>query len=214
MADVMAFYRQDLSTFALTVWWQACERFDLEQVRKVMTAHAMDPEHGRFAPRPADVIRLLQGTATDRSLLAWGKVMDAAQRVGAYTSVAFDDPVIHAVIEDLGGWVLVCRAGVNELPFLQRRFCDGYKAYANRGGDIQFPALLLGEHEQCNRHNGQPTAAPMLIGNAVQAMRVLEQGATGPKTAITAADAVIVPALAVPSLRALDVPGRGAGDAS
>ena len=34
LADVMAFYRQDVSSFALPVWWQACPAFDLEQVRR------------------------------------------------------------------------------------------------------------------------------------------------------------------------------------
>ena len=47
------------------------------------------------------------------------------QRVGAYQSVAFDDPVIHAVIEDLGGWTKLCRSDLKELSYMEHRFLRG-----------------------------------------------------------------------------------------
>ena len=31
LTDALAFYRQDVSTFALGVWWQACDGFDLDR---------------------------------------------------------------------------------------------------------------------------------------------------------------------------------------
>ena len=98
-----------VSEFTLQVWCQACQPFTLEQISKAMTAHAVDPERGQFAPKVADVIRILQGTYTDRAQLAWGKALEAMSSVGAYSDVIFDDPAIHAVIEDLGGWPKVCR---------------------------------------------------------------------------------------------------------
>ncbi len=121
LGGVYDFYSRDLSTFAGQVWWQSCERFDFEQVTKAFSAHLMDAEHGRFLPKPADLVRVLQGTRTDRSLMAWAKVLDAIQRVGAYASVCFDDGLIHAAIEDMGGWVALCRCTNDDLPFLQKR---------------------------------------------------------------------------------------------
>ena len=67
LTDALAFYGKDVSTFALSVWWEACQPFDMEQVRKAMTTHATDPEHGQFAPKPADIVKALQGTKTDRA---------------------------------------------------------------------------------------------------------------------------------------------------
>lgn len=189
LTDAMAFYRQDVSTFAVSVWWQACERYEFEQVAKAITSHAMDPERGQFAPKPADIVRQLQGTATDRSLIAWGKVLDAMQRVGAYTSVVFDDGAIHAAIEDMGGWMKLCRSQTDELPFLQRRFCDAHKVYSNRP-DLAYPAKLLGEHELNNRMAGQKTAPPVLIGNPDKAKQTLALGSNTGKTTITALEAV------------------------
>lgn len=184
LSGVHDFYGRDLSKFAVAVWLQACETFDVEQVTKALSAHLMDAERGQFMPKPADIVRQLQGTNTDRSLIAWGKVMDACQRVGAYTSVCFDDGVIHAAIEDMGGWVKLCRSNTDELGYLQKRFCDAYKAYAGRG-DVAFPALLAGEHDIGNAARGYRTKPPVLIGNPERAKRVLLTGTNEPKTQIT-----------------------------
>lgn len=189
LADALAFYRMDLSTFALGVWWQACEGFDLEQVAKALTAHALDPDRGQYPPKPADLIRVLRGTSADRSLIAWGKVLDAMQRVGAYRSVVFDDGAIHAAISDMGGWPAVCRTTTEELPFTQKRFCDLHRAYAARP-DTPYPPQLLGEHAMTNRLNGHGETPPALVGDAATAQQVMRQGIAGGKTAIQLSDAV------------------------
>lgn len=188
LTQVLSFYGQSVSPFALGVWWQACQGFELAQVRRAMTAHAMDPDRGQWAPKPADIVRQLQGTMADRSLIAWGKVMDAIRRVGAYQSVVFDDGAIHAAIEDMGGWPNTCRTKDSELPFLQRRFCDLHRAYSLRQGN--FPARLAGESEQQNRQHGFPVHAVMLIGDPQKAAQVEALGCTGPKTAIAACEAI------------------------
>lgn len=192
LADALAFYRQDLSAFAMGVWWQACEAFELEQVAKALTAHALDPDRGQFAPKPADLVRVLRGTMADRSLIAWGKVLDAMQRVGAYTTVVFDDGAIHAAISDMGGWPAICRGNVDELQFTQKRFCDLHRAYSLRP-DLAYPAQLLGEHDLQNRLAGHGAARPALIGDAERAKSVAASGSAGPKTAITVGD--VLPAI-------------------
>ena len=66
LTDVMAYYGKDCSKFMLSVWWQALNAFDLEQVQSSLQRHATDAERGQFAPKVADIGRLLQGTTTDR----------------------------------------------------------------------------------------------------------------------------------------------------
>lgn len=177
ITDVMAFYKQDVSPFALSVWWQACAAFDMDQVRKALTAHAMDPERGQFAPKPADLVRALQGTATDRAMLAWGKVLDAVQRVGAYTDVVFDDPAIHAAIEDLGGWPKVCRTDMKDLGYVQHRFCEAHRAYAGLGS-FEYPRRLVGDRspDELYFRRGLPAPKPAVIGDVVKARLVYQGG--------------------------------------
>jgi hypothetical protein len=186
ITDVLAFYRQDTSPFALQVWWGACERFDLEQVSKALTKHAMDADRGQFSPKPADLVRMLEGTATDRAALAWGKTLEAMQSVGAYTDVVFDDPAIHAVVEDLGGWVKLCRSETKDLGYIQHRFCESHRAYTGRG-DFEFPRLLSGDRSPDSEYakHGLKPPRPALIGDREKATKVYLNGSQSGKVSIT-----------------------------
>jgi len=183
LGGVHDFYGKELSKFAVAVWLQACESFDIEQITKAFSAHLMDPERGQFMPKPADLVRQLQGTRSDRCLIAWGKVLDAIQRVGAYTSVCFDDGLIHAVIEDMGGWVQLCRGEIDDLPFVQKRFCETYRAYSARG-DVSYPSQLAGECDAANALKGYRIKPPTLVGDPAKAGQVMLAGGQ-PKTRIT-----------------------------
>lgn len=185
LAGVHDFYGKELSEFAVSVWWQACKDCDLASVSRAFSEHLMDAEAGKWLPKPADLVRQLKGTRGDQSRLAWSKVMDAAQRVGAYADVVFDDPVIHACIEDLGGWMTVCRTSYDELPHLERRFVDSYKAYAMPGRLTQWPTRLVGESGISNRLRGHRLPPPVMIGDAQKCAEVLSAGVDAPKTAIT-----------------------------
>lgn len=184
LAGVHDFYGRELSDFAGQVWIEAMQAFDLEQVTKALSGHLMDADRGQWMPKPADIVRQLQGTNTDRALIAWGKTLQAIQQVGAYASVCFDDGVIHAVIEDMGGWPKLCRGKVDDLPHVQRRFCETYRAYAARGADIGYPAKLLGEYDQTNATRGLAAQAPTLVGNPAKAAQI-GSGAARDKAQIT-----------------------------
>lgn len=185
LTSALSFYRQDVTPFMLDVWWQACQGFDIEQVAKALTAHAMDPDHGHFAPKPADIVRQLGGTATDRALLAWGKVLDAIQSVGSYTDVVFDDPAIHAVIEDLGGWVKVCRGETKDLGYLQHRFTEAHRAYSGRKF-FDYPRALRGDRapDEAFARRGLPAPKPAVVGNVERAREVYSLGSSNGKTRV------------------------------
>lgn len=185
ITEVLAYYRQDASRFVLDLWWSACSGFDLEQIRKALQRHCTDPEHGQFSPKVADIARILQGTTTDRASLAWGKTFDAMGRVGAYTDVIFDDPAIHATVEDLGGWPKMCRTELKELGPLQHRFMQSYRAYVDRG-HFDFPRRLGGDRSPDSDYEkaGLQLPKPALIGDAEKAKRVYQMGGAG-KTAVT-----------------------------
>ncbi len=186
ITDVHAYYRQPVSEFVLGVWQTACQPFSLEQVSKAMNAHVTDAERGVYLPKVADVVRVLAGTHTDRAQLAWGKTLEAMSVVGAYTDVVFDDPAIHAVIEDMGGWPKLCRTETKEMGYLQHRFCESHRAYTGRG-QFDYQRRLNGDRSPDNDYEkkGLPLPKPALIGDPDRAKEVFYGGNLAGKTAIT-----------------------------
>lgn len=172
LTGALGFWGQSVNAFSLNVWWQACESMAFDQVRDAFTQHALDPDRGQFAPKPADLIRQLQGGHQDRAMGAWSKVYEAIKRAGARQSVVFDDAVIHTAVEDIGGWAAICRSEVDELQWLQKRFIEAYVAAAR--SKRTHPAKLMGEHEAENRLRGYDVAPPVLIGDQEKARAVLE----------------------------------------
>lgn len=188
LAALAELYGKTISPGAIALWWQALERFDIQQVQRAIRAHTEDAQAGAFMPKPADLIRHLEGTSTDRTALAWGKALDAAARVGAYTDVVFDDPAIHAAIDDLGGWTKFCRAETSELSYLQHLFGQSYQAYVGRHEGFDYPRILSGERsaDEVYTKRGLPPPKPAVIGDVVRAREVYRLGSSAGKTAIAA----------------------------
>lgn len=174
VSDVLGYYRQPVTPFILTVWWSACQPFSMEQVSKAMTQHVTDPDPkiGKFAPTVSDLVRVLAGTKTDRSLMAWGRVYEAMCEVGAYRDVDFCDNAIHAAVIDMGGWPKMCRTELKEMSFLQHRFCESYRAYQT-AGVVDQPALI---GEKCNAElfskRGLSAPKPVQVGGGKSLPRV------------------------------------------
>ena len=185
IGGVHDFYGKELTRFASDVWWRCCQASDFETISLAFSNHLSDPERGQWMPKPADLVRQLDGTQSDRSRRAWGKVLDASQRVGAYQSIAFDEAAIHAAIEDVGGWIAVCRTELDELPHLERRFCAAYRAYIAPGKLTSWSPKLLGQHDIDNNLKGYENQGAVLIGNAEKAREVLRLGSVGTRTQVT-----------------------------
>lgn len=139
LADVLGFYRQPVSVFAMTVWWEACKEFDLQAISRAMTAHAKDPERGQFCPLPADVTRHLRSTSRDEALMAWQRVLGQVGPVGRYGAPKLSEPE-SAALQAIGGWLRLCNSQTDELGHLAREFCANFSAVES----VQRRQLVLG----------------------------------------------------------------------
>jgi len=131
----------------IMLWWDALNRFSLDDVSKGFSRHAQDPDQGQFVPKPADIIRNIEGNTQTQSELAWTKVDRAIRTVGPYQTVVFDDPLIHAVISDMGGWISLCDLpDEKELGFKHVEFSKRYRGYVNNR-PANIPKKLIGKTE-------------------------------------------------------------------
>jgi len=164
-------YGKPLSEAVIVMWWEALKGYDLPAVRVALSRHVQNPDTGQFMPKPADVIRMLGGTTQDTALAAWAKVDAAVRGVGTYESVVFDDPIIHAVIADMGGWVQLGTRGEKDWPFIAREFENRYRGYRTRGAIEHYPPVLTGLAQLHNEAQNLPVAEPVLVGDAQQAQK-------------------------------------------
>ena len=174
IADALGYWKQDVSEFSLNVWWHGCHTYEFEQVSQALSDHATDPDKGQFAPKVADIVRILGGTKTDRSLREWGRVHEAMSSIGAYSDVDFGDSATHAAIRDMGGWPKLCRTDTKELSYLQHRFCELYKAHDGRGEAV--PALMgdRSPNELYLRQGMQPPSPKLIAGGNPSKTKALE----------------------------------------
>lgn len=176
IGGVYAFYRQDMSQFAGSVWWQAMQPFDFAAVADALNRHCVNPDTGQFMPKPADVVKMLQGSTQDSAMVAWSKVDKGVRQVGTYASVVFDDPIIHRVIHDMGGWVALGTKDEKEWPFVAKEFENRYRGYRVRNETPEYPKQLAGIAESQNSREGRHSQPPVLIGKSEAAKRVLQGG--------------------------------------
>lgn len=184
LRGIYTFYRVELTSIHLEIWWRAMQKFDLRALQEAFSLHMLNPDNGQWLPKPADVVRLVAGGTADRALLAWSKFETAVQYVGQWDSVVFDDPIIHQVVDDMGGWRLLCGKPEKEWPFVKNDFVTRYRGYAVRPL-VTYPSKLVGQIEAENmQHYPSSVPEPKFVGDEARARMVLANGATGSKSTL------------------------------
>lgn len=173
---VYSFYSKEITDFQLDVWWQAMKALDIAAVQDAFNRHLLNPDNGQYLPRPADVVKLIGGGTADRALVAWSKFELAVQFVGPTETVVFDDPIIHRVADDMGGWCELCTRDDKAWPFVKNEFVQRYRSYAN-GRLASYPAKLIGHAEAHNAGRFDKfVPTPKFVGDEEVARKILESG--------------------------------------
>lgn len=168
---------KDLSKHGMKLYWELLKKYDYPDVARAFNAHAANPDVGQFMPKPADIIKFIEGSSETRALQAWSKVSKAIGSVGPYQSVVYDDLIIHLVVRDMGGWIQLCTITDDELPFRAREFEKRYAGFTQNPPD-KYPNRLIGIAEGANSVIGHEIESPILIGDHSKAMAILENGST------------------------------------
>lgn len=146
-----------LSEDAVKLYFKVLSDYSLDEVSQAIMEHI---KQSPYMPKPADIIRIIEGTAEDRASEAWYYVLKAIQQYGYYESVQFDNPAIHYAIERMGGWQKLCQLTEEELPFRERDFIKHYIRGERMASWDKVPLRFMGKHEQDNVFNGWDDMIP------------------------------------------------------
>lgn len=172
LGGIAEVYGKDLTEAGLSVWWNTLSRYGIEQVKRALNQHTMDVERGQFMPKPADIVRQIDGTPDDAALEAWGKVDLALRRYGTGPAWVFDDPKIHYLLQLMGGTAQLATMDERDFGFFREQFC---KRYASTGEANGYPAMLPGWYSD---------GSLAMIGDEQKCRAVLEDGSRQPKKQI------------------------------
>lgn len=176
----MNLYGKQTSTDVLDLYVRALSRYSTDDILRALEVHLLDPDVGQFAPKPADIVRRIQGSNTTAGARAWARVADAVRSVGSWRTVVFDDPLIHACIDAMGGWIKLCAMKEDEQPFRAKDFERLYIGYKQQGATPAYPKKLIGRAEAQNALDGRELDRPVMIGDASRAMLVYNAGGDKP----------------------------------
>lgn len=132
-------------------YWMGLSDLPLEAVEQAIATALRTSE---FLPTVARIRELAGVRAPDpaeRSTKAWATVMDCMGRLDYYDSVSFDDPVVHATIRALGGWMRFWERLEGEgREWLGKEFTKGYQHLMATGFSDSAAGYLAGYFEVTN----------------------------------------------------------------
>ncbi|MHB1287354.1 MAG: DUF6475 domain-containing protein [Leptospirales bacterium] len=169
MQPVSELYGKNLTSEVLNLWFGLLNSYSIENIQNAFSLYLQTESR---MPLPADILKILRGSEEDLALAALIKVEKAMSRYGSYSTVVFDDPIIHAVIDELGGWIKCCHVTDRELTWWEKDFRERYRHHLRYGSGIptDVPSRLLGILDENNLPLGEQPQKPTVIGDYEKAI--------------------------------------------
>ena len=164
-------YEKHISDTLLELYFNILKPYSIEAIKGGIAGHIRDKKAGQFFPKPADIIRAVEGLDDVLAMSKWCEVRKAIQSVGAYQSIKFDDPVIMTCIDRMGGWVAVASVLTSEIGYREQEFMTLYSRYSH------FPVKDIPKHlpgiiEMSNRQFGESEIPePILISTGTKQLK-------------------------------------------
>lgn len=133
LAASMLIYDRQITTAIVDLFFSAMGQYPIEVVRDALNRHLQDPEGGRFAPKPADLIRQIVSAKNSDGRPGRDEAWAIAQK-------AADESETLMVTDEILGALEVAR------PLIEMR-----DKVAARMAFVEAYDRLVGESRSCNR---------------------------------------------------------------
>ena len=147
-------YDRAVSTNLLQLYFSALRGYSIEDVTKGIGDHALDPKHGSFFPKPADIVRHLQTgklSTEEKAELAWAQITHEVRRIGVYGKLVLDDKQALAALRSFTSWKEFCLMDVTKQTWAKKEFLSMYSTYQNTPLEMlpsSLPGLVELQHHK------------------------------------------------------------------
>jgi hypothetical protein len=141
----------------IRVYWEALKGNTIDEFKAAADNIVRTHKYPTF-PLPAQFIEYINPPEKlERAAYEALAAVEDRLTDNGWSSVCFPDPIIHYVIDNMGGWVRICDETYGmtgkDYEFWKKEFLNRYRAFAHRPPDGPVPRLI-GVHEQNNRAKG------------------------------------------------------------
>lgn len=151
---------RDPSEFKIEIYYSLLKNFPIGVLKAAVQKVLQKRKTSSFV-KPGEILAAIEGNDDNKAILAWDKLINTVKREGPYSSVQFDDPVIHSVVELLGGWIDLCTMENEDLKWKLKEF---EKLYGSLSLKSDHPKHLPGLVELDCIARGYEVPQPKLIG--------------------------------------------------
>jgi len=148
-------YDKSVTKNLLQLYFNALQNYSIEEITAGVSAHALDPKHGTFFPKPADIVRHLQTgnlSTGEKAELAWAQITGKIRSSGVYGKLDIDDKQALAALRSFISWKELCMMDVTKMTWAKKEFMSMYSTYENTPVDMlpsSLPGLVeLQEHKE------------------------------------------------------------------
>lgn len=158
-------FDKQLSERQIDLYYLALEDMDIEDVVQAGNILARSV---KFFPKPVEFRESMAINTDDMASIAYGKFHKGMMRAHPGRTLIFDDPIIHAVIENIGGWneeLYNKWSSIKDEVWLRKQFESLYQTYAKCGVPANTPERLVGGYEAHNEGRWDINNKPILVGS-------------------------------------------------
>ena len=142
-------YDKTVTKNLLQLYFNALKNYSIEEVQDGVSKHALDPKHGTFFPKPADIVRYLQVgqlTTEQKAELAWAQIEREIRITGSWGKLKMDDKQGLAALKAFTTWKDLCAMPVDKMTWAKKEFISMYSTYEDTPLEM-LPSSLPGRVE-------------------------------------------------------------------
>jgi len=165
-------FDKEISPAMVKMIRKAVEPYQDEQCVRALESVIL---HGKYYSNLLpDLMEKLEESNEDKSLLAWSAFLTELKDYNG-VSLQFSDPVIHSVVEAMGGMDALSMTENKDMKWVRKEFLELYRPCHKRN---DHPPQITGQHDEYNAIMGHRAFVqkPKFIPVNGQSQKQLEEG--------------------------------------